>query len=409
MVAGLKFLSKKGFNPQNMSNQKRVWEARQEEKLEAKRLKERQDQLKRERDDEELAQARGESMQLKFMYQAPPGMTAGTTNNTSNNAGGDAAAAATAPAVATISLTEIQPGDDPAAAAFRRMLSAGIVDQGVDEVQQQNQQQQSSRSITFGTVLQGSSIERVDKDRKEAHANLSALEKSVGKRDANASLTLEEQIARFPQLKNAPKARGMSASDVNVAFKPLGAQLRNVRCLACGIWGHSRGERECTKSGWNPFAMTSTSSTTSVMQQDGPQVASNSAKNTFKADHGDQETKQQRRKRRSTSDSNDNSSRDSSSSSSDDDSYERRKRRKKSSRKRHRKHKKESRKKQKRRDVSSSSGDDSDDSHDEYERSRASRKKSKRSDTKHRHRRRYDSSDDDETSGRPKSSSPSKL
>jgi hypothetical protein len=38
MVAGLKFLSKKGFNPQNLTNQKAVWEARQQKEHESKRV-----------------------------------------------------------------------------------------------------------------------------------------------------------------------------------------------------------------------------------------------------------------------------------------------------------------------------------------------------------------------------------
>ena len=41
-------------------------------------------------------------------------------------------------------------------------------------------------------------------------------------------------------------------------FKPLGAVLRNIQCLKCGQWGHSRGDRECPVSGWNPFSMEST-------------------------------------------------------------------------------------------------------------------------------------------------------
>jgi hypothetical protein len=38
MVAGLKFLSKKGFNPANLTNQKAVWEARQQKEQENKRV-----------------------------------------------------------------------------------------------------------------------------------------------------------------------------------------------------------------------------------------------------------------------------------------------------------------------------------------------------------------------------------
>ena len=39
MVAGLAFLSKKGFNPANKSNQKSVWEARQQRELDEKKVR----------------------------------------------------------------------------------------------------------------------------------------------------------------------------------------------------------------------------------------------------------------------------------------------------------------------------------------------------------------------------------
>ena len=74
MVAGLKFLSKKGFNPQNLSNQKRVWEAQKVKEEDTKKVAERERQLQRERDDEELARARGETPRLGFLYAVPPGM-----------------------------------------------------------------------------------------------------------------------------------------------------------------------------------------------------------------------------------------------------------------------------------------------------------------------------------------------
>ena len=100
--------------------------------------------------------------------------------------------------------------------------------------------------LSFGPVLQGSTMDpmlETNQTVKDGDAR-SALEKAVGRKDRGGALTLEEQVQRFPQLKNAPMAKGMNATDVNVSFKPLGSQLRNVRCLACGIWGHSRGDRE---------------------------------------------------------------------------------------------------------------------------------------------------------------------
>eukprot|EP01083_Nonionella_stella_P280355 953781_1 len=79
MVAGLKFLSKKSFNPQNLVNQKSVWEREQESKREKDRHRRREKQLTIERDHEELARSRegasgGQRAALSFMYDAPPGL-----------------------------------------------------------------------------------------------------------------------------------------------------------------------------------------------------------------------------------------------------------------------------------------------------------------------------------------------
>lgn len=248
MVAGLAFLSKKSFNPKNLSNQKTVWEAREQKKLEEKRIKDRQDQLQREQEDEELARVRhgetgGEKVSLSFMYAAPPGLT---DNKNAIDETGEPVAIATA----THDLMQRQPGDDDAAAAFRAMLA------GVTTTQQEKDDEEGATSFSFsnssGAALQGTSVERTFSE----HDGRSALEKAVGRKDGNsAALTLEQQVARFPQLKNAPMAKGMKGTDVQVNFKPLGTQLRNVQCLACGVWGHSRGDRECSKSGWDPFSM----------------------------------------------------------------------------------------------------------------------------------------------------------
>ena len=240
MVAGLAFLSKKSFNPKNLSNQKTVWEAREQKKQEEKRIAERETQLKREREDEELARARhgdtgGEKVSLSFMYAAPPGLGEGSAKSNDNNL-----------PVATDNLLERQPGDDDAAAAFRAML-AGIA----TSQEEQDKNETFAFSNSSGAALQGTTVDR----SFSALDGRSALEKAVGRKDGNSALTLEQQVARFPQLQHAPMAKGMKGTDVQVNFKPLGTQLRNVQCLVCGVWGHSRGDRECSKSGWDPFSM----------------------------------------------------------------------------------------------------------------------------------------------------------
>ena len=264
MGGGLAFLSKKYFNPANFSNQKKVWEAEQRAEKDAKSAKERAEQLKRERDDEELAKARGgkaggDRAALSFMYAVPPGMADERKKDDSEDAFGlqgsdddrKPAAEMSAPAGDTSCITQRQPGDDDAAAAFRAML-AGHQRSGGDGDQDMSQTGPSN-------ALVGSEYDP-SADQKKPSAltgdNRTQLEKAVGRRDAyNTSLTLEEQVARFPSLANAPMKPGMKADNVSVSFKPLGAEIRNVKCLKCGVWGHSKGDRECHLSGWNPFAL----------------------------------------------------------------------------------------------------------------------------------------------------------
>ena len=59
MGGGLAFLTKKSFNPANWRNQREVWEARQNAETEKRRISERDAQLKREREEEDLARVVG--------------------------------------------------------------------------------------------------------------------------------------------------------------------------------------------------------------------------------------------------------------------------------------------------------------------------------------------------------------
>lgn len=330
MVQGLKFLSKKGFNPQNQSNRKQVWEAQQASKQEQERIRRREEQLKRERDDEEICRANhngdGSQAQLRFMYDAPPGMKKRKEEVK------DKALHKT-----TNDVTQIQPGDDPAAAVFRRLL-ASSTQQSSQQSEESARNDNTESKMNFGAVLQGSTmdplLEKTERI-KEGDAR-SALEKAVGRKDRGGALTLEEQIARFPQLKNAPMAKGMNATDVNVSFKPLGSQMRNVRCLACGIWGHSRGDRECEKTGWNPFA---------VQKPVISVVPNNSINN-----HPSSKTKVSEHRRKRSYDEYDERSFSSGSTSEDS----RRKRKRKSKKKKKKKRHKESKRHRRRRSHSES-------------------------------------------------------
>jgi len=345
MVQGLAFLSKKNFNPQNNTNRKAVWEAEQQKKQERKRALERQEQLKREKDDEELARARdgsrgGNQAALRFMYSAPPGLPPSSGEKTTEEEYGEKPSSASSQDV-----TQRQPGDDDAAAAFRAMfakpISSGTGGEGEGN-DTENCATDVASSHQVDGVLVGSTIEA----SRKGNENLSALEKAVGRKDASSSLTLEEYVARFPQLKNAPMAKGMSSTNVGVNFKPLGAQIRNVRCLACGIWGHSRGDRECELSGWNPFSGSSskpseTAPSSSIM---GPTRKSHSSEEAELSENPISSRRKERKR--------DYSSSSSGSDSDSEDSYRRRKRRSRKHKSSSRHRRKESKRRRRSRSAS---------------------------------------------------------
>jgi CBF1 interacting corepressor len=306
MVQGMAFLSKKGFNPQNNSNRKRVWEAQQHSKQEKERLRQRQEQLSREQEEQELERVTkgeigGSQAQLRFMYDAPPGLNKAKGNNRGEETYDDEVGenrkshsgpceSSTAAAISMDHLTQIKPGDDDAAIAFRRMLAASVVKESNDDRGGHQSLEQESYDPTtsllgqieykFTPNLQGA-MDPQDRDddnnnkkKSKGQDSRSALEKAVGRKDRGQNLSYQQQIERFPQLKNAPMAvtkqqtgegegggGGGDGSTLMVNFKPLGGLIQHVRCLACGIWGHARGDRECSKSGWDPFAMPSSSST----------------------------------------------------------------------------------------------------------------------------------------------------
>ena len=329
MVQGMAFLSKKGFNPHNNTNRKQVWEAQQHSKQEKERLRKRQEQLQKEKEDQELELAtRGEiggsQAQLRFMYDAPPGMETKETKNGNKKSG-------TQKTSDTDDLSQIQPGDDAAAVAFRQMLAAAAASNGnqdEDPVNDNNDQNDADKTFKFTPSLQGSMVEadsRYNKkegddanegDVKKAPSrdSRSALEKEVGRKNRSTqnNLSYEQQIERFPQLKNAPMAvkRGGADGDSDkpmmVHFKPLGSQILHVRCLACGIWGHQKGDRECQKSGWNPFAMPSSSSS-SILPPKRSEKESKREEKDRRRERSEESDRRKHRRRRRRDDSEDSS------------------------------------------------------------------------------------------------------
>jgi len=325
MVQGMAFLSKKGFNPHNNTNRKLVWEAQENSKREKERIQQRQKQLKKEQEDEDLeivmkGEIGGSQAQLRFMYDAPPGMSGSEKNKGGNNDKDDCKddddkpyssknedKGNKQPDSSLAELTKVKPGDDAAAMEFRRMLAAASASPGDGKLGSApveldsgsvNDGNGTTKSFKFTPSLQGR-MELRDNGNKDGGGdgvpvkndsransnansskvsalvdNRSALEKEVGRKNRSKNLSYQQQIERFPQLKHAPMAAKPKDSDggtdaaapTMVNFKPLGVQILHVRCMSCGIWGHARGDRECAKSGWNPFSLPSSSSATDQQQ-----------------------------------------------------------------------------------------------------------------------------------------------
>ncbi|KAL3758469.1 hypothetical protein ACHAWU_004312 [Discostella pseudostelligera] len=319
MGGGLAFLTKKSFNPANWSNQKQVWEARQKDDIEKRRLAERESQLRREREEEDLARVVGGEeghgrKALSFMYEA--GKVPGLDRKVQVDNGAAAAGAACSGSGGGIddfgggsgghgmtvdangnsgmpSLFERQPGDDDAAAAFRAMLARGSMvadDQPTQPSQVDNRANSNNNEVEANN---GKDEEEATNEARDRDLRTN-LEKAVGRGITSGSgVTLAQQMERFPMLKGAPRVLpkssgggggedGKESSEndvVGLNFKPLGQVLRNVKCLKCGQWGHSMGDRECGVSGWNPFAAAPSTAAATTMAASSlpPPVASSSA------------------------------------------------------------------------------------------------------------------------------------
>jgi len=266
MGGGLAFLTKKSFNPANWRNQREVWEARQNAETEKRRISERDAQLKREREEEDLARVVGGEegggrKALSFMYDA--GKVPGLERKKGGDDDEDYNNGKQNQQVGETSLYERQPGDDDAAAAFRAMLAKGIP----TETEQSDNVQQSMTAGEAALKGDGEEESKTEDEKDFKPDNRTKLEKAVGRGiNSGSGLTLAQQMERFPMLKGAPVAleKGKGGDDKketddatsSLVFKPFGSQIRNVKCLKCGKWGHSKGDREC-EAEWNPFNMTS--------------------------------------------------------------------------------------------------------------------------------------------------------
>ena len=312
MVQGIKFLTKKSFNPTNITNQKVVWEREQQQQHRLQQIQERNKVLQQEKDNEQIQLSRGGSTKVNFLYEPPPGLTTTSTTSSTTGTSSTPVFATTATASTGMLSIERQPGDDDAAAAFRQLLHAAT-NTGNDTTKSTESLTVGNTAIptshsSRGTVLQGTNYDPVAAATDPTSATtsasnnstntkpfqLTALEKAAGKKPQHGtrnSLSYEEQVQRFPMLANAPRVPGIIATNnsnpngsnsnnnnknnnstehaTSITFKPFGAQIRQVRCLSCGTWGHSKGDRECTVSGWDPFAASTTIATataTATMQ-----------------------------------------------------------------------------------------------------------------------------------------------
>ena len=262
MGGGLAFLTKKSFNPANWSNQRQVWEARQKHATEQRLISERESQLKREREEEEMARMTGGEEEggrkaLGFMYEGSriPGLHREKKDDDHDADENDVLSKSKGEAdEKSDSLFRRQPGDDDAAAAFRAMLARGAVEDAKPSAEE---------DTDANDAAAGATVDESQEEKKEHVDHRTALEKAVGRRINSGDLTLTQQMERFPMLKNAPMVlqkpkdgEQQQSNDVaGLNFKPLGQVLRNVKCMSCGKWGHSKGDRECEVSGWDPFSM----------------------------------------------------------------------------------------------------------------------------------------------------------
>ncbi|KAL7467855.1 hypothetical protein ACHAXS_008086 [Conticribra weissflogii] len=291
MGGGLAFLTKKSFNPANWSNQRRVWEARQQNEAERRRLAEREAQVKREREEEDLArmiggEEEGGRKALGFMYEGGriPGLK--REDRRCGNADDGEENERFENELVGGSEKEDDIGNvhcDDAAAAFRNMLARGAA--ASDDIVENAAAGSTSGAASAGTTTDDQQqLQQQKQQQQGSKDHRTNLEKIVGRGiNAGSGVTLAQQMERFPMLKGAPmvlqkpnsgagKSGGgedggdenatAGANVVGLNFKPLGQVLRNVQCLKCGKWGHARGDRECELSGWDPFRVSSISTST---------------------------------------------------------------------------------------------------------------------------------------------------
>eukprot|EP00899_Mesostigma_viride_P003441 jgi/Mesvir1/13098/Mv06077-RA.1 len=220
------FLNQKTWHPLSYQNQKRKWIAEQEhavkERFKQQRAKEFEQELEFFRNTEQLTGGEKESVRAKqslsFMYQRPPGYDAVSASQAKE---ADEAKEQGLP----VGTAEAPVTDE----SIRPTLSAMLATPDC--------------SATGGDPFAGGLVVRGNVASRDSTGRLQARTRDVFGRAVATS-------DQFPILKNAP--RHDVGDTTAVRPRPFALELRNVRCLRCGMYGHSSGDRECPMKGVNP-------------------------------------------------------------------------------------------------------------------------------------------------------------
>eukprot|EP01122_Echinamoeba_exundans_P017734 TRINITY_DN965_c0_g4_i1.p1 TRINITY_DN965_c0_g4~~TRINITY_DN965_c0_g4_i1.p1 ORF type:complete len:428 (-),score=107.16 TRINITY_DN965_c0_g4_i1:47-1330(-) len=91
------------------------------------------------------------------------------------------------------------------------------------------------------------------REREEMLAQQQDMQSDASRGEKKGFYDKAAIVAEHPALKDAPVVDKYAKNlGVNINAKPLGLQVRRVRCLRCGQVGHLSGERECPMKDQNP-------------------------------------------------------------------------------------------------------------------------------------------------------------
>eukprot|EP01084_Bolivina_argentea_P313405 542737_1 len=87
----------------------------------------------------------------------------------------------------------------------------------------------------------------------KSNANMTSIEKNIIEKQIEKNMSIHDRNAhRFDILKNAPITHDY-VKNIDVVHKPFGKQIKHVKCVKCGEWGHKIFDRECRFSEYNPL------------------------------------------------------------------------------------------------------------------------------------------------------------